>query len=97
MLVVSRHEDESVNLHLPDGSVIQVMVVEIGHKAVRIGIEAARGVRILRDELEDRDARDVRDVRDDRRGHAPKRKHKAGEHDDHTRHTDPVHRPDAGD
>jgi carbon storage regulator len=48
MLVLSRQRDETILI----GDDIFVTVVSIGEDRVRLGIEAPRGVRILRQELQ---------------------------------------------
>jgi len=56
MLVLSRKLDEVISITLPDGTVIQVKVIEMGHGRVRLGFEAPPAVKILRAEVLDRDA-----------------------------------------
>jgi carbon storage regulator len=54
MLVLSRKENESVVLTLPNGEEILLTVVAIDHGKVRIGFKAPRDVKIFRTELLDR-------------------------------------------
>ena len=51
MLILSRRVDEKLLI----GKDIVVTVTRIGHKNVRLGIEAPEGVRIIRAELENDD------------------------------------------
>lgn len=51
MLVLSRKERERVKL----GDEITVTIVRVAGDKVRLGIEAPRDVRVLRDELEPRE------------------------------------------
>jgi len=48
MLVLSRKVGEAILI----GDHIEVTVVRVSHNAVRLGIEAPRGYRIVRDELQ---------------------------------------------
>lgn len=50
MLVLTRREGESVTVISPDGTEIEITLVEDG-KAARIGIQAPKGYKILRTEL----------------------------------------------
>lgn len=56
MLVLSRHDRETITLHLPDGSNIRIVVVGIdrfrnsGRPRVRLGFEASADVKIVRDD-----------------------------------------------
>ena len=50
MLILSRRESECICL----GDDIVLTIVSVGNDKVRIGVEAPPGVRILRNELEDR-------------------------------------------
>lgn len=54
MLVVKRLVNEVVDIVLPDGVVISVMLVEAGRKAARIGVAAPANVLVLRRELLER-------------------------------------------
>lgn len=49
MLVLSRKVGEAILI----GDHIEVTVVRVSHNAVRLGIEAPRGYRIVRDELQE--------------------------------------------
>jgi carbon storage regulator CsrA len=54
MLVVSRRVDERVVITTPGGEKLSIMVVRIdagSSRRVRIGIDAPKGYRILREEL----------------------------------------------
>lgn len=51
MLVLSRHQNERIHI----GDNIVVTIVRVSGDKVRIGIEAPSDVRILRNELMDRD------------------------------------------
>ena len=51
MLVLSRREQEAIKI----GDEIEVTVLSIRGGKVRIGIEAPREVRVVRDELSERD------------------------------------------
>lgn len=52
MLVLERLIDERIELTLPDGAKIFIMLVDvrIDARAAKIGIEAPKNVRILRDD-----------------------------------------------
>lgn len=51
MLVLSRTENESVMLGLPDGSTFEVVIVELQRGKVRLGFIGHGGIPILRKEL----------------------------------------------
>lgn len=51
MLVLTRHEYESVIITLPDSTVIRVSVQEIHNARVRLGFEAPAHIAIHREEL----------------------------------------------
>lgn len=53
MLVLSRRDGEAIELRLPSGEVVLVSVVKVKGNTVRIGIDAAQDVHILRQELVD--------------------------------------------
>lgn len=54
MLVVSRKRDEKIVLTTSDGTEIELVVVRIEPKKVRLGIQADKNVAILRSELKER-------------------------------------------
>ena len=51
MLVLTRKENESIEITLPDGQQLTVMVTEVERGRARIGIEAPTEIKILRSEL----------------------------------------------
>ena len=51
LLVISRRRDEVIDMLLPDGTVIEVMVCDVQPGKVRIGVRAPANVTILRREL----------------------------------------------
>lgn len=51
MLVLTRKENESNEITLPDGQQLTVIVTEVERGRARIGIEAPRELKILRSEL----------------------------------------------
>jgi carbon storage regulator len=51
MLVLTRKPGETIVLKLPTGEVVQVVVINIDHSRVRVGVEAPKDVVILRGEL----------------------------------------------
>lgn len=51
LLVLSRKRDESLIVTMPDGRTIEVLVVRIDGRQVKIGIRADQDVRIVRKEL----------------------------------------------
>ncbi len=54
MLVLTRNAGERIFIKLPDGSKIVVQVVAVhGRGCVRVGIEAARDILILREEVKE--------------------------------------------
>ena len=54
MLVLSRKKDEKIVLRIPNQEDIEITVVRIDNRnKVRLGIEADKGVVILRSELEE--------------------------------------------
>lgn len=55
MLVLTRKEDESIII----GSDIRVMVIQVQGKYVRLGIEAPKNVKILREEVHDKEPDDI--------------------------------------
>ena len=62
MLVLSRGMDEAIRI----GSEVRIVILETRGSRVRIGIEAPKDVRILRDELEpSEDGRSL--IREERR------------------------------
>lgn len=48
MLVISRKQGQSLILHLPDGSLVQVMVASAGYGPPRIGVQAQDSIRVSR-------------------------------------------------
>jgi carbon storage regulator CsrA len=52
MLVITRFEDDSLRIACPDGTEIEVLVVNIKGNKVRLGIEAPQEYRIHRGEAE---------------------------------------------
>jgi len=64
MLVLSRKKDETIIIKGPDMSDIKITVVRIDSRnKVRIGIEADKGVTVLRSELEGSTADNSKKVR----------------------------------
>lgn len=55
MLVLSRKENEKFTI----GDDIEITVVRVGRGTVRIGVNAPRDMRILRDDAKDTDGRRV--------------------------------------
>lgn len=56
MLVLSRQKDDAIIIEDKDGNFIaQVTVVRIEGQKVRLGIEADKSIKIVRDELKNRD------------------------------------------
>lgn len=55
MLVLTRKKFDKVILTLPDGSVIEVSIVDIDRNKVKVGFEADRSIVIVREELLRRD------------------------------------------
>ncbi len=53
MLVLSRKENESIILSLPNGDTVVVSVVAINGNRVTIGADAPKDVKILRSELQE--------------------------------------------
>ncbi|MDD5469897.1 MAG: carbon storage regulator [Candidatus Peribacteraceae bacterium] len=53
MLVLSRKRDEKIVIKLPDGSLIEVTIVDIRGDKVRLGIEAPSDVPVHRREVYD--------------------------------------------
>lgn len=51
MLVLSRHRSEQIKIETPDGTLIDVMAVEIRGDKVRIGITAPRDYQVHRQEV----------------------------------------------
>jgi carbon storage regulator len=51
MLVLSRKENESIVLTLPNGQEIVVTVVEIDRGKIRLGFEAPLDIKIFRTEI----------------------------------------------
>jgi len=51
MLVLSRRENEKIIAELPDGRIVELMVIDIRQDAVRIGIEAPKDIEIRRPEM----------------------------------------------
>jgi len=52
MLIVTREPGESLTITLEDGRKIKVLIVGVGTcQKVRIGIDAARTINVLRDEV----------------------------------------------
>jgi len=53
MLVLSRQKDESVDFYNEKGErLVRIKLLRLGLKSIRIGIEADKNIKILRDELE---------------------------------------------
>lgn len=55
MLVLSRKRDEKIVMQTNDGEKIELTVVKIDAKKVRLGINASKDVTILRSELLQKD------------------------------------------
>jgi carbon storage regulator CsrA len=53
MLVLSRKEAEAITIRCPDGTVIEVSVVEISRWNVRLGFKAPAAVNVVRKERDD--------------------------------------------
>jgi len=51
MLILSRKEDEAIIIKLPNGDQIDVIVTQINGNQVRLGVDAAQDVEIVREEL----------------------------------------------
>ncbi len=51
MLVLSRKRDEKILITLPDGRLVEIMVVDIQGDKVRLGIEAPKEVPVHRQEV----------------------------------------------
>lgn len=54
MLILNRYSGQSFTLYLEDGRVVNIVVLDIigrNNKFSRIGIEAPRDIKIIRDEL----------------------------------------------
>ena len=51
MLVLTRKENESIEITLPDSQQLTIMVTEVERGRARIGIEAPTEIKILRSEL----------------------------------------------
>lgn len=51
MLVLTRQQNEQIELTLPDGAAIVITAVRIGRHSCRIGVDAPRNVNIARREL----------------------------------------------
>ena len=54
MLVLTRKEDEALLIMTPSGEIIRVSIKDIKKHSVRLSIEAAKEVRVLRHEIVDR-------------------------------------------
>jgi carbon storage regulator CsrA len=52
--MISRRPGEKVTLYLPDGQAIEVVVVSMTNKLVRLGIDAPQEVDIIRNEILER-------------------------------------------
>jgi carbon storage regulator CsrA len=53
MLVLSRQMNESVDFYNEKGErLVRIKLLRLGLKSIRIGIEADKNIKILRDELE---------------------------------------------
>ncbi len=52
MLVLSRSKSERIILTLPDGSTVAIIVASINGNRVKLGIEAPKEVKIIREELD---------------------------------------------
>lgn len=53
MLILSRKQNESIEIQLPNGDTIMVTLTQLNSNQARIGIEAPDQVLILRSELID--------------------------------------------
>jgi len=51
MLVVTRRPGESIVIELPTGELIEVLVVRINGKQVRLGTDAPKHLPVVREEL----------------------------------------------
>jgi carbon storage regulator CsrA len=51
MLILSRKENESIQIELPNGQFITVFISKLKRAHVRIGIEAEPEIKIIRTEL----------------------------------------------
>lgn len=63
MLVLTRKRMESVNIYVAGVRVRVVCLGKAGHDRQKWGIEAPQEVRILRDEIDDRNADDREDAK----------------------------------
>jgi carbon storage regulator CsrA len=52
MLVLKRKVEEWVNIHLPDGRLVRVGVIDLGYRNMRLAIDAPRDVSVMRAEIE---------------------------------------------
>lgn len=59
MLVLSRHKNESIIIELPEGKIIEMVVVGIRSDKVRLGINADKSISVNRKEIYER-KRDAR-------------------------------------
>jgi len=53
MLVLTRKNNQKINIAIPGEQEIVIQVVQIGSNQVKIGIDAPKDILILRDELID--------------------------------------------
>jgi len=51
MLVLGRSENQSIEVQLPDGSIVVIVVCEIRRRWIRLGVTAPADVKIIRQEL----------------------------------------------
>jgi carbon storage regulator len=51
MLVITRKTDESIVITVPSGEEVEITVLEAAKDRARLGIKAAREVKIMRSEL----------------------------------------------
>lgn len=55
MLVLTRKRQEKIIVTLEDGRTITLQLVDVRHRAARIGIVAPRSIAIMREEIMDSD------------------------------------------
>ena len=51
MLVLARKSNESIVITTPDGEIVEICVLRVGARNVKIGIQASADTRIVRGEL----------------------------------------------
>jgi carbon storage regulator len=61
MLVLSRQKDEVIVIILPDGTTIDICVVDIRGDKVRVGVDAPKSIKVHRKEVWDAIRRENRE------------------------------------